>query len=129
MEEIKESEILVSDEFVEIFENLNVFDQYDNMMKLNKRDLYLLLTLSLDKYPFDDTISVYNFKKFEKEVMEIFDIFDDKETTNIDLIKLIEETGDKYIETDNIVDKNGNKLRDPLDKIEVRNKRIGKILD
>jgi len=129
MEEIKESEILVSDEFVEIFENLNVFDQYDNMMKLNKRDLYLLLTLSLDKYPFDDTISVYNFKKFEKEVMEIFDIFDDKETTNIDLIKLIEETGDKYIETDNIVDKNGNKMRDPLDKIEVRNKRIGKILD
>jgi hypothetical protein len=56
--------------------------------------------------------------------MEIYDIQDDKETTNKVLLTLIEETGDKYIETDNVVDSEGNKLREPYNKQEVRDAKI-----
>jgi hypothetical protein len=56
--------------------------------------------------------------------MEIYDIQDDKETTNETLLALIEETGDKYIETDDLVDSEGNKLREPYTKQEVREAKI-----
>ena len=56
--------------------------------------------------------------------MEIFDLLDDKEVTNPILLQLIEETGDKYIETDDIIDVDGNKLPEPLTKEEVRDAKI-----
>ena len=54
----------------------------------------------------------------------LFEIQDDKETLNPVLQELIEETGDKYIETDNVVDIDGNKLPEPLTKEEVRDAKI-----
>jgi hypothetical protein len=39
-------------------------------------------------------------------------------------LALIEETGDKYIETDDVVDSEGNKLREPYTKQEVREAKI-----
>jgi hypothetical protein len=56
--------------------------------------------------------------------MEIFDVQDDKDPISQYLIELIEESGDKYIETDNIVDDKGEKLPDPLTKEEVRDAKI-----
>jgi len=53
----------------------------------------------------------------------------DKETLNPILQILIEESGDKYIETDNIVDVYGKKLPDPLTKEEVRDAKINIIND
>ena len=124
MNEEKETKIVVSDLYKEIYMNFNVSSQVENMKNLDKRELYLLLTFALDKHSDEDPVVIHNFQPFKDEVMEIYDIQDDKETTNKVLLALIEETGDKYIETDNVVDSEGNKLREPYNKQEVRDAKI-----
>lgn len=116
--------LIVSEQFVEIFKNFNVVTQVENMKQLSKRELYLLLTVCLDKFSDEDPVVNFNFQPFEKEVMEIFDIQDDKDSTDTDLISLIDESGDKYIETDYIITNNGDKLPEPLTKEEVRDAKI-----
>ena len=116
--------LIVSEQFVEIFKNFNVVTQVENMKQLSKRELYLLLTVCLDKFSDEDPVVNFNFQPFEKEVMEIFDIQDDKDVTDTDLVSLIDESGDKYIETDYIINNNGDKLPEPLTKEEVRDAKI-----
>ena len=117
-------QIKVSKEFVDIFRNFNVVNQVEEMKKLSKRELYLLLTVCLDKHDDEHPTVVYNFQPFREEVMQIFEIQDDKETLNPILQALIEESGDMYIETDGIVDEIGNKLPDTLTKEQVRDAKI-----
>jgi len=124
MSEEKEKTIAVSDLFKEIYINFNVSSQVENMKKLDKRELYLLLTLALDKHSDEDPVVVNNFQPFKDEVMEIYDIQDDKEAANQILVDLIEESGDKYIETDEIVDSEGNKMRAPYTLQEARQAKI-----
>jgi hypothetical protein len=116
--------INVSNEFVDIFKNFNVVNKVEEMKALSKKELYLLLTLCLDKHDDGQPTVVYNFQPFREQVMELFEIQDDKETFNPVLQELIKESGDKYIETDNIVDVDGNKLPEPLTKEEVRDAKI-----
>jgi hypothetical protein len=116
--------INVSNEFVDIFKNFNVINKVEEMKALSKKELYLLLTLCLDKHDDGQPTVVYNFQPFRDQVMELFEIQDDKETLNPVLQELIKESGDKYIETDNIVDVDGNKLPEPLTKEEVRDAKI-----
>jgi len=120
----EEKQLKVSNEFFDIFKNFNVVNKVEEMKLLSKKELYLLLTVCLDKHDDEQPTVVYNFQPFREEVMELFEIQDDKETLNPILIQLIEESGDKYIETDNIVDDLGNKLPDPLTKEEVRDAKI-----
>ena len=117
-------QLKVSNEFVDIFKNFNVINKVEEMKALSKKELYLLLTLCLDKHDDGQPTVVYNFQPFREQVMELFEIQDDKETLNPVLQELIEESGDKYIETDNIVDVDGNKLPEPLTKEEVRDAKI-----
>jgi Fe-S-cluster formation regulator IscX/YfhJ len=116
--------INVSNEFVDIFKNFNVVNKVEEMKLLSKKELYLLLTLCLDKHDDGQPTVVYNFQQFREEVMELFEIQDDKETLNPVLQELIKESGDKYIETDGIVDEMGNKLPEPLTKEGVRDAKI-----
>ena len=122
--ETSNKNLIVYEQFVEIFKNFNVVTQVEEMKKLSKRELYLLLTVCLDKFSDEDPVVNFNFQPFEKEVMEIFDIQDDKDATDADLISLIDESGDKYIETDYIITNNGDKLPEPLTKEEVRDAKI-----
>lgn len=124
MEEKIDKIIKVSPLFIEIYQNFNVIEQTEKMKSLTKKELYLLLTVCLDKFSDTDKTVKQNFLPFKKEVMDIFDVQDDKDTTIVELLELIEETGDKYIETDYIQDESGNLLPDPLTKEEVRDKRI-----
>jgi hypothetical protein len=117
-------QIKVSNEFVDIFKNFNVINKVEEMKLLSKKELYLLLTVCLDKHDDEQPTVVYNFQPFREQVMELFEIQDDKETLNPVLQELIEESGDKYIETDYIVDSDGNKLPEPLTKEEVRDVKI-----
>ena len=117
-------QLKVSNEFVDIFKNFNVINKVEEIKSLSKKELYLLLTLCLDKHDDGQPTVVYNFQPFREQVMELFEIQDDKETLNPVLQELIEESGDKYIETDNIVDVDGNKLPEPLTKEEVRDAKI-----
>lgn len=116
--------IVVSELFIDIYKKFNVVTQVEEMKKLSRKELYLLLTVCLDKQSDEDPVVVHNFLPFKDECMKIFDIQDDKETDDPDLKLLIEETGDKYIETDNIVDSSGNSLSDPLTKEQVRDAKI-----
>ena len=124
-----EKKVVVSDDFVNVYKNFNVFDQIGNMKNLSERELYLLLTVCLDKH--DDELSVvkYNFQPFKDQVMEIFDIQDDKETTNSVLLGLIDETGSQYIETSDIINSSGDKLPDPYTKDQIRDVKISIIGD
>lgn len=116
--------IHVSNEFVDIFSNFNVVSQVEKMKKLSKKELYLLLTVCLDKFSDEDPVVKYNLLPFKDECMVIFDIQDDKEATDPILIELIQESGDKYIETDNIVYNDDQSLPAPLTKEEVRDAKI-----
>jgi hypothetical protein len=124
MHETSNKTLVVSDEFFEIFKNFNVVTQVEEMKNLSKRELYLLLTVCLDKFSDEDPVVNFNFQPFKEEVMEIFDVQDDKDSTNQTLLDLISESGDKYIETDYIVDNKGEKLPEPLTKEEVRDAKI-----
>jgi len=122
-------QLKVSNEFVDIFKNFNVVNKVEEMKLLSKKELYLLLTVCLDKHDDEQPTVVYNFQPFREQVMDLFEIQDDKETLNPVLEELIKESGDKYIETDNIVDVDGNKLPEPLTKEEVRDAKINIIND
>jgi hypothetical protein len=121
---MEEKTLKVSDLFVEIYTNLNVCSQIENMKKLSKKELYLLLILALDKHSEDDPVVLHNLFPCKDTALEIFNIQDDKETDIIELIELVEETGDKYIDVTILVDSKGNKLKDPLSKEEVRDAKI-----
>ena len=116
--------IHVSNEFVDIYTNFNVITQVEKMKQLTKRELYLLLTVCLDKFSDEDPVVKHNLLTFKEEIMSIFDIQDDKDATDSVLIDLISESGDKYIETDNIVYNDDQKLSDPLTKDQVRDAKI-----
>lgn len=122
-----EKMITVSDEFVKIYKSFNVNCQIEEMKKLSKKELYLILTLSLDKFSEDDPVVKVNTSFFREELLEIFDIQDDKECANPLLKEISIETGDKYIETDYLVDKKGDKLPEPLNKEQVRDAKINLI--
>lgn len=116
--------VIVSDLFEKIYENFNVVDQVENMNNLSEEELYLLLVYVLDRHSDEDPVVVHNLQPFKEKVMEIYELQDDKETKNTILLGLIEKTGDKYVETDYIVNNSGEKLREPLTKTEVREAKI-----
>lgn len=121
---MEEKKLQVSDLFVEIYTNLNVWSQLENMKNLSKKELYLLLILALDKHNDDDPVVLYNLLPWKDTALEIFDLQEDKKCTIPELIELVEETGDKYIDVTILVDSKGNKLKEPLSKEEVRDAKI-----
>ena len=123
-EKAKIKKVVVSDLFMDCYKHFNVYSQVERMNELSERELYLLLILCLDKHDDENTVVKHNFIPFEKQIMEIFDIQDDKEVTNQVLLELVKETGDTYIETENIVDASDNKVGDVFTKEEVRDIRI-----
>lgn len=125
--ESKAKKIKVSDEFIDIYRNFNVYSQIDKLKSMSKKDLYLMLTLCLDKHSDEDPVVVNNFLPFKEECMKIFNVLDDKGTEDLDLKSLIDETSDEYIDTDILVDSIGGKLPDPYTQQEVRDIKIQKL--
>lgn len=121
---MSDKKIVVSDLFVDIYTNFNVCSQVEKMNTLTKKELYLLILLALDKHDDDDPVVLHNFLPFESIGDDIFEIQEDKGVVNEDLKQLIEETGDKYISTKNVIDSKGNELPEPLSKVDVRDAKI-----
>jgi hypothetical protein len=119
-----QNKVVVSDLFVDIYTNFNVCSQVENMRKLSKKELYLLIIVALDKHSDEDPVVLHNFLPFESIGDDIFDLSEDKEVVDEDLKQLVIETGDKYISTKNIIDSKGNVLPEPLSKVEVRDAKI-----
>jgi hypothetical protein len=120
----KAKTVVVTYLFMDIYKHFNVYSQIERMNELSDRELYLLLTLCLDKHDDENTVVKHNFIPFEKQIMEIFDVQDDKDVINETLLSLITETGDTYIETENIVDTEGNTVSEVFTINEVRDIRI-----
>jgi len=123
------TKITVSQSFVDIYKNFNVVTQVEKIKQLSRREQYLLLLVCLDKHSDEDPVVIHNFTDFKDECMQLFDIQDDKKSTDETLNALIKETGDQYIETDNIVGPDGEKLPTPFTKEEVRDAKIDIIND
>lgn len=123
----KRIKLNISDEFLDIYLNMNVNSQVEKMKKLSKKELYLLLIVILDKFSDEDPTVIKNVSPFMYEMMKIYDVQDDVETTDEDLLSLIKETDDKYIDTD-ILCHNDEKLPNPLDKSGVRDAKIDIII-
>jgi hypothetical protein len=121
---MNDKKIVVSDLFVDIYTNFNVCSQVEKMNTLPRKELYLLILLALDKQDDNDPVVLHNFLPFESIGDDIFEIQEDKGVVNDDLKLLIDETGDKYISTKNIIDSKGNSLPEPLSKVEVRDAKI-----
>ena len=121
---MSDKKIVVSDLFVDIYTNFNVCSQVEKMNTLTKKELYLLILLALDKHSDDDPVVLHNFLPFESIGDDLFELQEDKGVVNDDLKLLIEETGDKYISTKNVIDSKGNDLPEPLSKVEVRDAKI-----
>ena len=119
--------IEVSELFVETYINFNVTDQTNQIRSLSKREIYLLLIYVIDRHDEYDPVVVRNLREFESEMLELVNIQDDLPTKNQVILDLINETGNRYIETDNIVDRNGKKLKNPLNKQQVRQEKIKRI--
>lgn len=111
--------LVVSDLFIDIYSNIIVCDQREQMKQLSRKELMLLLTLSIDKYDDSNPVLVRNYSDFKDELIIIFNSLPDMsnesiEVTDVDLIKLADETGDKYIDVSVIIDSIGNKLPNPI---------------
>jgi hypothetical protein len=119
---MNDKKIVVSDLFVDIYTNFNVCSQVEKMNTLSRKELYLLILLALDKHDDNDPVVLHNFLPFESIGDDIFNI--QEEVVNDDLKQLIEESGDKYISTKNVIDSKGNSLPEPLSKVEVRDAKI-----
>jgi hypothetical protein len=121
------NKITVSELFVEIYMNFNVTDQVENIKMLGPKEMYLLMIYVIDRHSEENPVVVKNLNSFQKEIMELHRIMDDRPTENPIIMDLISETGDRYIETDNVVDKNGRKLKSPLTQQQVRQEKIKRI--
>lgn len=124
---MKEKKLMVSPLFIDIYTNFNVFPQAEKMKSLTRKELFLLLTLCWDKFDTEDPVVKENLTPFKEESLELFDMYDDKKVTDAELLRLIEETGDQYVDIDILIDHSGNPLPDPLTKQEVRDKKINLI--
>ena len=58
------SEIKVTNEFINIYRNFNVKDVSNEIKTLSQKELYLLLTLCLDKHSDDNSTVLHNFQSF-----------------------------------------------------------------
>lgn len=131
----------VSDLFIDIYQNFNIINQVEKMKQLSRKELLLLLILATDSYNEDDSIVMKNFEEFGVELQIIYDCLpdlsaasmDDFEISDIDMVELGKETGDKFIKVQNLVNSKGDKLPPPLSDEEVISKRreigIDQIID
>lgn len=128
----------VSDLFINIYQNFNVVNQVEKMRQLSRKELLLLLILATDSYNDNDPIVMQNYKSFGNELQVIYDCLPDISDDNIkisdiDMLELAKETGNKYIELQNLTNSNGEKIPPPLSEEEALIKRreigINQIID
>jgi hypothetical protein len=123
--------ITVSDKFVKIYKFMNVV-KVEEIKELSRKELMLMLILSVDSFSEDNVALIENLKSFKYELSIILSLQEDKECTDRDILDLASETDEKYIDTSKIRDINGNELSTPLTEEEALNLRrdisIGNII-
>lgn len=101
----------------------NVIKQVDLIKSLSRKELMLLLVLSIDSFSEDNSVVIENVREFKSEIELIFDLQSDKECVDSDLLALGYDTDEKYIDTSKIRDARGNALPSPLTEDEALHMR------
>jgi hypothetical protein len=129
----KNKYITVSDNFVETYKMFNVIKQTEKLNQLSRKELMLILVLSIDSFSEENPAVLENLKEFKNELEIIFDLQQDKECTDEDLLQLGKDTDEKYIDTSKIRDINGEELPKALTDSEALQMRrdigINNIID
>ena len=93
----------------------------------------LILVLSIDSFSEENPAVLENLKDFKNELEIIFDLQQDKECTDEDLLQLGKDTDEKYIDTSKIRDIKGEELPTALTDSEALQMRrdigINNIID
>ena len=106
----QETKLPVSKEFIECYQMFNVIKQVDKIKSLSRKERILLLTLALDTFTEENMVVIENIRDFKEELELVYDLQQDKDCTDPDLLELGKETNEKYIDTDILVDMDGGKL-------------------
>jgi hypothetical protein len=129
----KNKYITVSDNFVETYKMFNVIKQTEKLNQLSRKELMLILVLSIDSFSEENPAVLENLKDFKNELEIIFDLQQDKECTDEDLLQLGKDTDEKYIDTSKIRDIKGEELPTALTDSEALQMRrdigINNIID
>lgn len=123
METNNTEKIKVSTEFIEAYQLFNVNSQVDKIDQLSRKERLLLFTLAIDSYSEDSAVAIENFRPYKEDLDLIYALQNDDIVTDADLLYLSDATGEKYIDTSNIIDQDGNKLPSPTTEEEARIKR------
>ena len=124
MEETTEKKkLLVSDEFVETYKYLNAGDMTHAIASLNEIERYALVGLSLDNHDIQNHFVRHNLLPLKNIGQAIYDAMEELGTNEI-VDRLIELTGDKYIDLTVLVDGSGNEMPDPANEAEVRDYKL-----
>jgi hypothetical protein len=119
MEPLEEKyKIVVSNKFVEIYRMLNVMVITDDIKSLSRKELFILLIITMDNHNPENKILLKNLTPFVNEMEIILELYDKGEVKDIDLISLGIQTGDEYINASVIYDEDGNNLAKPLSESE-----------
>ena len=120
----------VSDLFIDIYQNFNVTNQSERMLMLSRKELILLLILTIDDFSVKNEIVMSNYTD-EELVLLIYKMADEQEVNDPDILDLVSEFG-SYINVNDLRDKNDNPLPNALSEEEATIKRreihINKIL-
>jgi hypothetical protein len=129
----KNKYITVSDNFVETYKMFNVIKQTEKLNQLSRKELMLILVLSIDSFSEENPAVLENLKDFKNELEIIYDLQQDKECTDEDLLQLGKDTDEKYIDTSKIRDIKGEELPTALTDSEALQMRrdigINNIID
>ena len=123
MEEVKEK-LEVSNEFVETYKYLNAGDMTDAIIKLSELERYLLVALSLDNHDIKNHFVRHNLLPLKEIGQHLYDAMEEHVSDNKIIEKLIQLTGDKYIDLSVLVDPLGNEMPEPANQSEAREYKL-----
>lgn len=113
----------VSDDFIKCYTLFNVINIINEINKLTSVERKLLFLISIETFSEESNIVISNFGPYVDDLDMINELQVTGKTDDSDLLFLINQTNDDYIDTTIIVDKNANKLSEPLSDNEAKELR------
>jgi hypothetical protein len=114
--------MIVSNKFIKIYQNFNVVSQIKEMTELSEEELLLLLIVTFRTYSYTDIV-METFKYFQTELEYIDSVMFDENLTDQEKLRMREIILDRYLDTDKILDVDGNPLPEPTTEKEAIDKR------
>lgn len=123
MEETTEKKLLVSDEFVETYKYLNAGDMTQAIASLTEIERYVLVGLSLDNHDIQNHFVRHNLLPLKDIGQAIYDAMEELGSNEM-IDRLIDLTGDKYIDLTVLVDGSGSEMPEPANDAEIRDYKL-----